>query len=136
MALTTIQQVRLLIQDTDPALPFLSDDEITFFLDRNSQNVDRTALECARVVLLQLSLRGNETVDIFSLGNGAKSAESYRLSLQMFLKNPQLNSVLNSVSGYASGISLSDMATNNANTDNNIVCTPLMSSTSVSTFDI
>lgn len=135
MALTAIQQIRLITQDNDPAFPFVSDDEILYFLSVNDENVNRAAIAVCKVILLQLSLRGNETVDIFSI-QGSKQAQEFRSSLELFLKSAQLNPVLNTVNGYASGISKLDMATNNANTDANIVCTPLMTSTSVSTFDI
>lgn len=134
MALTPIQQVRLLTQDTAVGMYFCSDDEIQFFLDRNSQNVNRAALETARVILLQLSMwSSNETIDIFSVSGGAKAAEQYRASLELFIRNPQLNPVFNSVSGYAGGISLSDMQSNSDTLDNNSVTTPLTSLTPVGT---
>jgi hypothetical protein len=125
MALTLIQQVRLIVQDTEAGLYFLSDDEIQFFLDRNNQNVNKTSLECAKVILLQLSLRsGGESVDIFSLSRGDKAAEAYRLALQLFLRDPNLNPIYNSVNGYAGGISKKDIQANLDNVDNNFVDTP------------
>lgn len=125
MALSLIAQVRLLVQDNEVGFYFLSDDEVQFFLDRNSQNVNRTSLECAKVILLQLSLRSNnETIDLFTIA-GSKAAEQYRLALQLFLRDPNLNPVYQSISGYASGISLSDMQANSDNLDNNSVTTPL-----------
>lgn len=138
MALTTIQQVRLLVQDTDPALPFASEDEIQFFLDRNNQSVNRAALEVAKVILLQLSLRsGSETVDIFSLSGGNKSAEQYRLALQLFLRDPNMNPVYQTVNGYAGGVSKSDMQSNVLDCDNNSILTPLTPLTeSTSTFGV
>jgi hypothetical protein len=137
MALSSIQQVRLLTQDNSVGFYFVSDEEITFFLDRNNQNVNRAALEVARVILLQLSMwSANETVDIFTVSGGAKSAEQYRLSLEMFIRNPQLNPLYNSVNGYASGISISDMQANSDNCDNNSVTTPLAVDTSVAVFGV
>ena len=125
MSLTAIQQIRLIVQDNDPSLPFTSDDEIQFFLDRNSQSVNRTALEVAKVILLQLSLRStSESVDIFSLTRGEKAAEQYRLALQLFLRDPNLNPIFNGVNGYASGISKTDIQANITNADNNFVDTP------------
>lgn len=123
MALTLIEQVRLLTQDNTPGLYIVSDDEITFFLERNNNNVNRTALDTARVILLNLSMRSDHTVDALSLKN-SKAAEQYRLALQMFLKSPDLNPVLNNCQGYAGGISLSDMQANDSTIDNNIVTTP------------
>lgn len=123
MALTLIEQVRLLTQDNTPGLYIVSDDEITFFLERNSNNVNRTALDTARVILLNLSMRSDSVVDILSI-KSSKAAESYRLALMMFLKDPNLNSVLNNCQGWAGGVSLTEMQANVDNTDNNIVTTP------------
>lgn len=137
MALTSIQAVRLLTQDNAVGFYFLSDAEVQFFLDRNAQSVNRTALEAAKVILLQLSLRSTqETVDIFTISGGAKAAEAYRLALQLFLRDPNLNPVFQSVKGYASGISIADMQANVDNTDNNSVTTPLAVDTTISTFGV
>jgi hypothetical protein len=125
MALSLIQQVRLLTQDTAVGFYFTTDEEIQFFLDRNNQNVNRASLEVARVILLQLSMwSANETVDIFSVTGGAKAAAEYRASLEMFIRNPQLNPVYNSVNGYAGGISKADIQANLDNVDNNFIDTP------------
>jgi hypothetical protein len=125
MALTLTQQVRLLTQDNAVGFYFVSDEEIEFFLVRNNNNVNKTALEVAKVILLQLSMwSANETVDIFSVSGGSKSAEQYRLSLQMFLRSPELNPVFANVSAYAGGISILDMQVNVDNPDNNYICTP------------
>jgi hypothetical protein len=115
--------------------PFCSDEELQFFLDRNNQNVNRAALEAARVILLQLSMwSANESIDLFSISGGSKAAEQYRLALEMFIRNPQLNPIYNSVTGYAGGISLSDMQANSSNTDNNSITTPLAESPQSLTF--
>ena len=125
MALTSIQAVRLLVQDTaGPGLYFLSDDELTYFLDRNNQSVDKAALEAAKVILLQLSIRGDSTVDVLSV-RSSKAAEAYRLALQMFIRNPDTNRILQNASGYAGGVSISDMQANVDNLDNNIVASPV-----------
>lgn len=133
MALTAIQEIRLLTQDSAVGFYFLTDDEITHLLSRNSQSINRTAIEAAKIILLQLSLRAaSETTDIFSI-NGSKAAEAYRLALQMFIRNPQLNPVYNSVSGYCGGISIADMQANIDNADNNYISTPLNPETIYST---
>jgi hypothetical protein len=54
----------------------------------------------------------------------------------MFIRNPQLNPVYNSVNGYAGGISISDMQANSDALDNNNVTTPLAEDTSVSVFGV
>jgi len=120
MALTTIEQVRLLIQDNSPGLYLISDEELNFLLERNNDSVNRTSLEAAKIVLLNLSMRGDESVDIFSL-KGSKAAEQYRLALQMFIKDPSLNPVYQNLQGYFGGVSKSDMEANDANVDNNTV---------------
>lgn len=134
--MTNTEIVRMLVQDNNVGFYFLSDTEIAYLLTRNEENVDRAALEAAKIILLQLSLRsGTEQVDIFSLsGKGASMA--YKESLLAFLKNPQLNPLYKGIVGYAGGISLSDMQANNDNADNNIICTPLMIDTSVETFEV
>lgn len=123
MALTLTQQVRLNIQDNTPGLYILSDDEITYLLERNNNNVNRASVEAARIVLFNLSMRGDESVDIFSL-KSSSSAKSYMEALKMYINNPALNQIGNNVQGYASGISLADMQANDANTDNNIFINP------------
>lgn len=120
MALSLISQVRLLIQDNSPGLYIISDDEIEFLLERNNQSINRTAMDAARVILLNLSMRGDQTVDIFSI-KGGKAAEQYRLALQLFLRDPNLNPVLQNVQGYFGGVSKSDMEANDGNLDNVII---------------
>ncbi len=123
MAMTLIDQVRFLIQDNTPGLYIISDEEIAFLLNRNNKNVDRTAIEAAKVVLLNLSMRGDQTVDIFSI-KGNKAAEQYRLSLQLFIKDPNMNPILKTVCGWVGGVSKAEMLTNDSNSDNNIVPSP------------
>ena len=123
MALTNIQQVRLLVQDSTPGLYIVSDDEINFFLERNSNNINRTALEVAKVILLNLSMRGDSQIDIMSI-KGSKAAEAYRLALELFIKSPELNPALQNAGAYFGGVSISDMQANDLNTDNNIVQNP------------
>lgn len=123
MPLTLIQQVRVEVADIDQEFPLLDDFTYQYFLDKNNDSVRRAALDAAKTILFQLSLRSDETVDIFSI-KGAKSAEQYRLALAMFLKNPAMNGVLTSANPYASGISFADMQNNIDNLDNNYVKTP------------
>lgn len=122
MALTPIQQVRLLVQDNTPGLYMIQDDEIEFLLQRNNDNITRTSVEAAKIVILNLAVRGDSTVDIFSL-KGSKSAEQYRMALEMFIKDPNLNPLMQNARGYFGGVSLTDMRENDANLDNNLVPT-------------
>lgn len=123
MALSAIEAVRLLVADNEPGLYMVSDEEIFFFLTRNNNNVDRAALETAKVILLKLSIRGDQTVDIFSV-KGSKAAEQYRMALQLFVKSPDLNPILKTVQGWVGGISKTEMQLNDSNADNNTVDTP------------
>lgn len=135
MALTLIQQCRLAVADMDPAFPLLTDDSYEYFLEKNNSNVTRASLDAAKTILLILSQRSSESVDIFSVTGGHKSAEQYRLSLQLFLKSPELNPLMTSATAYAGGISLSDMQANVDTADNNYVKTANQSSSYGSSLD-
>lgn len=120
---TDIEKVRIECQDIDPALPLLPDSTYEYLLTKNNNSIVRASLDAARIILFQLSQRGDETVDIFTF-KGTKSAESYRLALELFLKNPQLNPVLSSAGAYFGGVSKSDILANNQTLDNNVVIPP------------
>lgn len=123
MAYTLIQQVRLEVADLDPSFPLLADSDYDYLLLKHNHSVVRAAVDAARIILLMLSQRTDETVSIFSV-RGSKAAEQYRLALELYIKNPQLNPLYNNLQGYFGGISISDMQKNNANCDNNIVVSP------------
>jgi hypothetical protein len=131
MALTPIQQVKLQVGDMDINFPLLSDDSYNYFLEKNSNNITRASLDAARSILLILAQRTSESVDIFTVTGGHKSAEQYRLALQLFLKSPELNPVMTSAVIYAGGISKSDMSTNNSKIDTNYVGSVLDSSKNI-----
>ncbi len=130
MSLTLIQQVRLNIGDNTAGLYIISDDEIQYLLDKNSNNVNRTSVEAARIVLFNLSMRSDSTVDIFSV-RGSQAAKAYIEALKMYIHDPNLSGVLSNLTGYAGGISISDMQANDANLDNNIPVPPSQSPESV-----
>lgn len=119
MPTTLIQQVKIEVGDLDPALPILSDDEYEYFLTKNNLSVRRASLDAAKTILFKLSMRTRERVDIFDI-YGHQAAQNYIEALKLFLRNPDLNTVLQSVSLYAGGISKSDMIANNENPDNNL----------------
>jgi hypothetical protein len=120
-----IQAVRYEVQDTDPALPFLNDDTLSYFIDKHEGNIPRASLDAARAILLQLSMRSNETVDIFSLSN-SKTATAYRDALLLFITNPTLNPILSGTSTSLTfgGTSKSAVAANSDNSDNITVQSP------------
>ena len=123
MAYTLIQQVKLEVADLDQAFPLLSDADYDYLLLKHNNSVVRAAVDAARIILLLLSQRTDETVDVFSV-RGSKAAEQYRLALELYIKNPQLNPLYNNLKGYVGGVSISDMEANVANPDNNIVENP------------
>ena len=123
MAYTLIQQVKLEVADLDQAFPLLSDADYDYLLLKHNNSVVRAAVDAARIILLLLSQRTDETVDVFSV-RGSKAAEQYRLALELYIKNPQLNPLYNNLQGYFGGVSISDMEANAANPDNNIVENP------------
>ena len=122
MALTDIQKLRLEVGDVDVSFPILDDTSYEYFLEKHSNNLNRAGLDAARAILFQLSTRNSETVDVFSVKN--TSAESYRQALLLYIKDPTLNPLYQNLKGYVGGVSISDMAANNANCDNNIVTNP------------
>jgi hypothetical protein len=117
MALDDKQKVRLHIQDNQPEFYLISDDELDYLLEKNNNNIIRTSIDASKIILLNLAMRGDSQVDIFSI-KGAKSAEQYRLALESFIKNPDLNPMLNISEGYAGGVSKEDFEANNSITDN------------------
>ena len=123
MALSLNQQVRLLCQDNTPGLYIISNDEIDFLLERNNNNVDKAVYEALQIMLRYLAQRGDESIDIFSI-RGSKSAEQLRLAIELYLKDPANNPLYKNLKGYVGGVSISDMAENNANLDNNIIQSP------------
>lgn len=122
--MTPLQQVRLLVADNTPGLYIISDPEIEFLLEKNSASIKKASLEAARIILFNLSMRGDSTVDIFSI-RGSKAAQSYKEALQLYLKDPNLNGLLDNLTPYAGGISNSDMQANNTS-DVNYVKPPVV----------
>lgn len=123
MAYTNIQKVRLEVADIDLSFPILSDADYAYFLEKSNENITRASIDAARTILLVLSQRTDETVDIFSI-RGGKAAEQYRLSLQLFLRDPSTNPVLQNVKGWVGGTSYEDIQTNLDNPDNNLIRLP------------
>lgn len=126
----TVQSLRYELGDTDVGFPIMADAEYQYFLDKHEQSVRRAATDAAKSIMFKLSMRSEETVDIFSI-KGSKAAQSYIQALQLYLKNPDLNPIISNAMPYAGGISLEDMQANDQNLDNNIVNTPITPSYSV-----
>ena len=119
----TIHAIRIELGDTSNEWPIMSDDEYNYFLSKHDWSIRRASMDAAKSIMLKLSMRTDETVDIFSI-KGSSAAKNYMQALQMYIKNPDLNAMYDTVQGYAGGISKSDMQANDANLDNNIVKQP------------
>lgn len=122
----TIFAVRTELGDTDPNFPILSDDEISYYIQKNGDSLGRTCIDCAKAILMKLSMRGNETIDIFSI-KGSQTAAQYMQSLKLYIRDPNLNPLMQNSQGYFGGVSKSDMLNNDANCDNNTVSQPASS---------
>ena len=121
MALTNIEAVRIEIgDDAGPGLEILSDQTIDYFLSKNGNSIARASMDAARAVLMRLAQQGNEQVDILQLQN-SRVASEYRHALQLYLRDPNLNPIMNSLKGYFGNTSKEDIFNNNSNLDNNIV---------------
>ena len=119
----TIHAMRIELGDTSPEFPIMSDDEYNYFLSKHDWNIRRAAMDAAKSIMLKLSMRSDESVDLFSI-KGSVAAKNYMMALQLYIKNPDLNSLYDTVQGYAGGVSKADMQANDANLDNNIVNQP------------
>ena len=119
----TIHALRIELGDTSAEFPIMSDAEYSYFLNKNNWNIRRAAMDAAKSIMLKLSMRSDESVDLFSI-KGSATAKNYMQALQIYIKNPDLNNLYDTVQGYAGGVSKSDMQANDANLDNNIVNQP------------
>ena len=121
--LTPVEIVRLNVQDNEPGFYFLTDDEIQYLLDSVNGSTGKASMKAAQIILFKLAQSGDETVDIFSIKD-SKAAEAYRLALEMYIKNPTMNPMMDDVTLYVGGVSRSDMRSNVCNLDNNIIQAP------------
>lgn len=121
--MATISDIRYELSDTSLEFPILSDAEITYYLTKNSTNLARTSMDCARAILMKLSMRSDSVVDVFSMKSSTAS-RSYIQALQLYIKDPNLNPLMQNLQGYAGGVSISDMQANDSNSDNNRVIRP------------
>jgi hypothetical protein len=124
--MATIQDIRFELGDTSTEFPMMTDAEIRYFLFKNDCNLQRTAMDVAKSLLLKLSMRTDETVDLFSI-KGSQAAKNYMQALKMYISNPDLNRLYDKVTPYAGGISKTDMLNNDAVLDNNVIVPPTRS---------
>lgn len=129
-----ILSVRREVGDTDTVFPILTDVDYEYFLTKNNESVRNASMDAARAILLQLAIRSTDrTVDALSIKN-SKAAEAYRQALILYLRSPDLNGLYKTVNPYGSGISKSDMLSNDSTLDNNYV-KPFIPSTDTTSTD-
>ena len=129
-----ILSVRREVGDTDTVFPILTDVDYEYFLTKNNESVRNASMDAARAILLQLAIRSTDrTVDVLSIKN-SKAAEAYRQALILYLRSPDLNGLYKTVNPYGSGISKSDMLSNDSTLDNNYV-KPFIPSTDTTSTD-
>lgn len=114
----TVHALRIELGDTSVEWPIMSDDEYNYFLGKHDWSIQRASMDAAKSIMLKLSMRTDETCDIFSI-KGSSAARNYMQALQLFIKNPSLNSMYDKVQGYAGGISKSEMLANDSKSDTN-----------------
>lgn len=118
MALTPIQQVRILIGDvpTSPFYQLFTDDEIQFFLDQNNGNVQLAARMAAISASFQLAgwstRERTGDIEVWS-----SLSTQYLKALENLIDNPVVN-LPNGMMPWAGGISWADVCANNHNPDN------------------
>lgn len=122
----SVKAIRIELGDTSPEFPIMSDEEIRYFLDKHDWSIRRASIDVAKSMLLKLSMRTDESVDIFSV-KGSGAAKQFMQALQMYITNPDLNPIYQNAMPYAGGISKSDMEQNNMNLDNNFIVPPTSS---------
>jgi hypothetical protein len=130
-----ITKVRMEIADTDPVFQYLSDGEITYFLEANYESIAKASIKAAYTVCFKIAQGGDDIAGILSI-KGSKAAEQYRLALESYIKSPTTNPVLNGFGSYtddsgkvvnpiyAGGISNSDIEANKTS-DTNYIPQPI-----------
>lgn len=122
----SVKAIRIELGDTSPEFPIMSDEEIRYFLDKHDWSIRRASIDVAKSMLLKLSMRTDESVDIFSV-KGSGAAKQFMQALQMYITNPDLNPIYQNAMPYAGGISKSDMEQNDMNLDTNFIVPPTSS---------
>lgn len=113
-----ILKVRIEVQDIEPGLYILPDETYEYILIKNNGSIGRSSIDAARLILMRLSITAIDSVtDVLSI-KSSKQVEAYRMALELFLKSPSLNPLINNASGWAGNINRAEMQANNDNPDN------------------
>ena len=121
MSLTDIQKLKLDVGLIGEASDILSDEELTYFLEKNNNSIRKAGLDVAKTVLFVLSQlvheRSGSELEIW----GHTWFENYMKTLRMYLNDPNYSIALENAKAYAGGISVSDIRNNINNPDNFVV---------------
>ena len=120
MALTLVQEVRLNVGLIGNAYDLLTDDEITYYLEKNKNNVRRASLDCGKTVLFILAqLVHTKASELESWDHDWFN--NYYKTLQMYMNDPNYSFAINGAMPYAGGISVADIRANVNDCDNFVV---------------
>lgn len=121
MALTDIEKLKLEIGLIGEASDILSDEELTYFLEKNNNSIRKAGLDAAKTVLFVLSQliheRSGSELEIW----GHTWFENYMKTLKLYLSDPNYSIALNNAKAYAGGISIEDIRKNIDTPDNLVV---------------
>ena len=125
MAFTDVQKIRIEIGLIGEAVDVLSDEELTYFLEKNNNSIKKASLDAAKTVLFILSQLVHERTASDLEVWGHTWFENYMKSLQLYLNNPNFSINIDSAKAYAGGISKTDIRSNVDNLDNFTVVTDI-----------
>ena len=118
MSLTDIQKLKLEVGLIAEASDILSDEELTYFLEKNNNSIRKAGLDAAKTVLFVLSQliheRSGNELEVW----GHTWFENYMQTLKLYLNDPNYSIALNGAKAYAGGISKTDIRNNIDNPDN------------------
>ena len=118
MSLTDIQKLKLEVGLVAEASDILSDEELTYFLEKNNNSIRKAGLDAAKTVLFVLSQliheRSGSELEVW----GHTWFENYMQTLKLYLNDPNYSIALNGAKAYAGGISKTDIRNNIDNPDN------------------
>lgn len=118
MALTDVQKIKLELGLFGEADDILTDDEISYFLEKNNNNIKKACLDTAKTVLFYLAqlIHERSTADLEMWNH--TWYENYMKTLEMYINNPSYNIDITSLKPYCGGISIADIRDNINNEDN------------------
>lgn len=111
-----VDAVRLMVGDTSDDYEILKDGDYMYFLDKYNGNTNRATLDAARAILFTLPRFVRQRINDVGERFDSEWFKNYRFALIEMLRNPELT--ISVAMPYAGGISKSDMAANDANSDN------------------